>query len=253
MQQSIDYSRLADYYDSFVKVTHDLDFFIKEAKKVRGKVLELMSGTGRVSLPLLEAGVSVTCVDKSSEMLAILERKIKNRGISASLYQMDICELALGTPFDLIIIPFNSFAELLSESLQIQALSAIHNHLSPDGCFICTLHNPNIRLSSVNGQQRFCGKYPLETGEGTIHFWILETYDSQEGIVNGIEFFEEYDSEGLLRSKRAVDIRFRLIHKVHFEKLFDSVGFKTQALYGDYDYSDYQEDNSPFMIWILKK
>ncbi|MBL7128435.1 MAG: hypothetical protein ISS16_05550 [Ignavibacteria bacterium] len=48
---SLDYEKIARYYDSYVLVDFDIKFFLEEAKKVSGKVLELMSGTGRVSKP----------------------------------------------------------------------------------------------------------------------------------------------------------------------------------------------------------
>jgi hypothetical protein len=52
------YDYIADLYDIYVPVTFDIDFFVRETKKSSGEVLELMSGTGRVSIPLLEAGVN---------------------------------------------------------------------------------------------------------------------------------------------------------------------------------------------------
>ena len=60
-----DYDIVADIYDTYVPVDDDLDFFISETKKSPGEVLELMSGSGRVSIPLLKAGVKLTCVDIS--------------------------------------------------------------------------------------------------------------------------------------------------------------------------------------------
>jgi predicted RNA methylase len=71
----MDYARLADFYDTFVRSAFDIAFFIKEAKGVSGEVLELMAGTGRVSVPLVESGVRLTCVDNSPEMLAKLRAK----------------------------------------------------------------------------------------------------------------------------------------------------------------------------------
>ena len=68
-----DYDRVADIYDVYVASDLDIGFYLEEAGKVRGKVLELMCGTGRVSVRLLEAGVDLTCVDASEEMLARLK------------------------------------------------------------------------------------------------------------------------------------------------------------------------------------
>ena len=68
----IQWDAVASLYDSYVTATFDVPFFLAEAKAVPGPVLELMAGTGRVSLPLVEAGVPLTCVDASGAMLSRL-------------------------------------------------------------------------------------------------------------------------------------------------------------------------------------
>ena len=89
------YDYIADLYDIYVPVTFDIDFFVTETNKTSGEVLELMSGTGRVSIPLIEAGVKLTCVDLSAELNAILENKLRQMRLKADVYQMDVCELEL--------------------------------------------------------------------------------------------------------------------------------------------------------------
>jgi SAM-dependent methyltransferase len=249
---SIDWARVADLYDTYVRTDLDIPFFLNQARKTTGKVLELMSGTGRVALPLIEAGVRLTCVDASAEMLAILRTKLAERNLSAPVYQMDVRALKIATRFDLIFIPFHSFAELPSPEDQRQTLARISEHLADNGRFICTLHNPRVRLKRVDGQLRSWGKYPFKD-HGTLLFWGLENYDSDTHLVNGWEFFEEYDSNGILRSKRAVELHFRVVEKQEFEDLAKATGFKVVALYGDYACSTFDEATSPFMIWVLQK
>lgn len=71
------YDYISDLYDTDVPATFDIEFFIKETNKPPGEVLELMSGTGRVSVPLLQAGVKLTCVDLSAELNAVFRRKLE--------------------------------------------------------------------------------------------------------------------------------------------------------------------------------
>ncbi len=253
MPDSIEWSRIADLYDNYVQSNLDIPLFLDQARKTSGDVLELMSGTGRVSLPLVEAGVRLTCMDASPEMLAILREKLAKRKLTAPVYQMDVREMNLGKQFDLIFIPFHSFAELLSPSDQCKTLACIREHLASDGRFICTLHNPRIRLEHVDGHLRLWGKYPLQNRPGTLLFWGMENYDSASHLVNGLEFFEEYDANGVMQMKKAVELHFRIVNKSEFETLIASTGFKANALYGDYAYSEFRDDSSPFMIWVLQK
>lgn len=246
------YDYVADLYDIYVPVSFDIDFFIKETKKVSGEVLELMSGTGRVSIPLVEAGVKLTCVDLSAESNSILENKLRQKGLKADVYQMDICELELNKKFDLVIIPFHSFAHITSLDEQRKALARIKKHLMPNGTFICTLGNPKVRQQAVDGQLRLAMKYPLPAKQGTLLLWIVENInDVDPQIVEAMQFYEEYDAEGILQSKRLFELHFRLSHKGEFEELAKAAGFKVKAFYGDYAYSPFNED-SPFMIWLLE-
>lgn len=106
---------VADLYDAYVTTTVDIPFFVAQARAASGPVLELMAGTGRVALPLAAAGVALTCVDLSAPMLARLRAKLASRGLTAATYQMDVRELALpARDFALAILPFQSFAELLT-------------------------------------------------------------------------------------------------------------------------------------------
>ena len=63
MSQTIPFDSVADLYDSYVCVDFNIPFWLNELGQREGRVLELTSGIGRVSLPLLRVGVNLTCVD----------------------------------------------------------------------------------------------------------------------------------------------------------------------------------------------
>jgi len=248
------YDIIADLYDTYVPATFDIDFFVKEAKKCQGEVLELMSGTGRVSIPLLEAGVKLTCVDLSSELNAVFARKLHQAGLHAEIVQMDVRELALGREFDLVIIPFHSFAHLVTPADQRKALQRIQRHVRPGGIFICTLGNPAVRSQTIDGQLRLFRRYALPDRKGNLLLWILEKPNPEDPhIVEAMQFFEEYDAQGLLTARRLMELAFRLTGRDEFEQLAVQAGFKIKAFYGDYTYADFKADSSPFMVWILEK
>ena len=48
-------------------------------------------------------------------------------------------------------------------------------------------------------------------------------------------------------------MRFALIDRIRFTELVIAAGFVPVALYGDYGRSEYLEESSPFMVWILEK
>lgn len=247
-----DYDPIADLYDIYVPATFDIEFFLNETGKAKGEVLELMSGTGRISIPLLEAGVRLTCVDLSRESNLIFQRKLAQKGLQADIYQMDVCELDLPKKFDMVIIPFHSFAHITSATDQRKALERIHQHLVPGGTFICTLGNPVLRRRAVNGQLRLVRSYALDSG-GCLLLWAMESFRSEDNqVVEALQFYEEYDAKGLLQSKKLLELHFRLLSKDDLEELASAAGFQVKAFYGDYACAEFHEESSPFMIWVFQ-
>lgn len=248
---AMDYDRIAHLYDTYVETELDIPFFVKEARKAQGPVLELTAGTGRVSLPLLRTGIDLTCVDGSAAMLDIFRGKLQAENLSAELIQADMCRLSLGRQYALIFIPLHSFAEITDPAEQRQALRTIHAHLSPQGQFICTLHNPPVRLKSVTGRRRKLGDFALPGGR-MLTLSSVENYDAASGCVHGTQFYEVRGYDGVAVAGMTVNLHFRLPSCHEFQSLAEAAGFVPVHLYGDYSYASFELDSSPFMVWILR-
>jgi SAM-dependent methyltransferase len=249
----IDYDSVADVYDLYVSSDLDISFYVEEATKARGKVLELMCGTGRVSIPLLEAGVDLTCVDASAGMLRRLEERLHARNLDARVVRADVRHLDLGEEeFELALIPFHSFSELVSPRDQELALGAVFDCLREGGHLICPLHNPAIRAGSTDGALRSNGSFPTADG-GLLVVSGFETLDEGSGVVDRLQFYEFFNASNELLAKRALPMRFALIDRSGFVELAEAAGFVPVALYGDYGRREYSEESSPFMVWILEK
>ena len=249
---AMDYERVARFYDSYVQTDTDVPFFLRQAKRAAGAVLDLTAGTGRVSIPLLLAGIDLTCVDGSPAMLDILRGKLRTEELSAEVIQADLCELSLDRQFDLIFIPFHSFAEITETAGQHQALLRIHDHLSDDGRFICTLHNPPVRLQSVTGRRRELGSFPLPDGN-MLALSSVENYDPVFKSVSGSQFYDVRRWDGSLLAGMTVDLHFCLHSHYDFQSLVEAAGFVPVHLYGDYSHGPFEPQTSPFMIWVLRK
>jgi SAM-dependent methyltransferase len=245
----INYESVAQIYDLYVTVDYDIPFFLQETANVSGSVLELMAGTGRLSLPLIKAGVQLTCVDRSKGMLDVLTRKLKESGLSAKVVCADICELNLSKSFQLAILPFQAFMEIVGEERQRQALLAVYACLSTGGRFICTMHNPTVRRAQVDGTLRIVGRFPMNDG-------VLVVSGFEQGghpVVSRLQLFEFFGLDGQLRSKQMLPMEFELIERERFESMAREVGFNVLALFGSYDHSPFDAGRSPVMIWVLYK
>ncbi len=96
----------AAYYDyRATGLEGDVQFYVAEAQKAGSPVLELGCGTGRILIPVAQAGVAITGLDLSVPMLDIARRKVA--GLDATtrgrieLAEGDMRRFALGRRFNL--------------------------------------------------------------------------------------------------------------------------------------------------------
>lgn len=244
----IDYDRVAEIYDLYVTADYDVEFFLAEARRADGPVVELMAGTGRLSLPLIEAGADLTCVDASQGMLDVLARKLEERGLRADLRCADVARLNLPARFTLAILAFQSFMEIVNEADRRAALAGVFDCLVPGGRFVCTMHNPAVRRTQVDGVVRRVGRFPA--GDGTLVVSGVE--QGGHPVVSRLQFFEFFGPDGRLREKRVLPMEFVFIEREEFGRLAEDAGFRVVALYGDYARRAFEEA-SPVMIWVLEK
>lgn len=254
------YVNTADLYDKFVRFDFDIPFWLAEATAADGdgSILELMCGTGRVTLPLIEAGHKVTALDISKEFIDALREKVAASEEQAPKANVEI-EQADARSFDLhgrkysrVIIPCHSFSELTTKEDQQAALVAIRKHLNEDlGQFICPLHNPAVRSRTVDDVLRVVDRFPDEEG-GHLIFSMSQKYvPGNKNTVRTFQFYEIYDKEDRMIAKRFMENRFSLIASDDFAQMVEATGFKIDAVYGDYEKGDFDEESSPFMIFFL--
>lgn len=95
------------------------------------RVLELGVGTGRLALPLAAAGLAVTGVDASPEMLARLTAKPGAAAVTA--VTGDMAGPLPDGPFDLAVVARNTFFNLTTEAAQRSCLQEVARVLAPRG------------------------------------------------------------------------------------------------------------------------
>ncbi len=248
MTKNIDFNYVADLYDYYVNVDFDVAFY-KDFCKNYKNILELMCGTGRVSLPLIRAGYSLTCVDYSEDMLRVFRGKL-NASDNVTIICQDVCNLALGKTYDLIMIPFNSIAEITDADMRQQAIHAIYDHLAPGGTFFCTLYNPAYRIKSADGNMKPLGKFQLNDGK-TMIVTYYNTHSEKDKLISGTQFYEIYDKQNHMIEKRFLDIRFSVISKQEMLSMADEIGLFLKEIYGDYQRTPFT-DESPFMNFVFE-
>lgn len=138
-----------DYYDKTYRARRkDVEFYVEQALRFGGPVLEYGIGSGRIALPLAYAGLEVFGVDHSRPMLRKLSERLATempevaRRIRARAG--DMRTLSLDARFPLVIAPFNAVLHLYERKEMEAFLLRVREHLAPGGWFIFDFSVPRV-------------------------------------------------------------------------------------------------------------
>jgi ubiquinone/menaquinone biosynthesis C-methylase UbiE len=161
------YDAIAEFYDDDMgrnsdgrDVAYYRQFCAAAVAERPGRVLELGCGTGRITLALAEADITVTGIDLSVPMLRVLRRKAAARlhaggGFRAPLLAaMDMARPGLEGPFSAVICPFSAFTYLLQDGERQAALAFVAGVLAPGGRFAMDvfISDPRIEASPADAE-----------------------------------------------------------------------------------------------------
>jgi len=251
---------LAELYDLVPAYINrpDKEFYRRMATGTTGKILELGCGTGRVLLPIAEAGHDITGMDISEHMLSQCRRKLdsysQNVGERVRLIHGDMKNFAIDDLFRLAIIPFRAFQHLINIEDQISCLRAINRHLAMKSRLVIDFFNVDFnRVSNPRFSHEIVDfdEFELEDGRRlkrtyrTVSFHQAEQYN----VVELIYHLTDTDGE----TKRFVHgFPFRYFFRYEVEHLLARCGFEIVGLFGDFDESPLSND-SPEMIFVAEK
>jgi SAM-dependent methyltransferase len=138
------YDPIAHLYDPWSRsVVEDIDFYVEEAQRAGGPVLELGVGTGRIAVPTAQAGLAVTGVDSSAGMLARARIRAEAAGVELELHRGDFRAPPVSGPFALVTIPFRSILHMRSDSDRRRVIAAAQRLLAPGGRLVFDVFTPS--------------------------------------------------------------------------------------------------------------
>ena len=257
------YDPWAEIYDSvYSYVRSDLPMYTRAAIDSGGPVLELGVGTGRVAIPTAEQGVDVVGVDNSEAMLAVASSKAASLGDDAGSLELiaaDIRDFTLRDSdggerkFPLATIPFRGFLALLTVEDQFSALRRIYEHLQPGGILLFNIFvpDPNMALEQSDVLRHLTDVTDPETGLTRV-LYQQNQYDTHNQIVSIRMLIEDLDRNNVVSQRMYRDYLLRYCYRWEVHHLLQLCGFEIEALYGDFDLSDFDETSTE-MIWAARR
>ena len=218
-------------YDEMFGDADDLPFWLEQAGQHGGPILELACGTGRVAIPLAEAGFEVSGIDLSPVMLATAAEKAARRGVDVNWVQGDIRDFHLDQTFSQVIFPANTLCHLYTVSDLERCLAAVRRHLRPSGHFIVDVFVPDLYILTRDPDTRaYLAEYRDEAGDRVMVFGS-DRYEPDTQI-NRVELYRRIgeDDEELLGL-----LPMRMYYPQELDALLRYNGFPIEHKYGTYD------------------
>lgn len=248
---------MADIYDGyFTGVAGDTRFYVEEAIRSGGNVLELGCGTGRITFAFAEAGIRVIGLDTSTEMLTVARRK--QTGFDNDTYKRvrfdegDMRNFKLNKRIKLICIPYRSFMHLLTPQDQVETLLNVRRHLTRDGILIFNIYDPSHELTAC-GTAATALKYDTtlihpRTGR-KIAAWYTRQFDVVSQLIHQQMRFDELENDGKVSATYHTSLTLRYSHRYEVHYLLELCGFEVLDLYGDFDRTPYRGSEQ---IWLVR-
>jgi Methyltransferase domain len=229
------YDAIAGLYDDWSRsVREDVAFYVEEARRSGGPVVELGVGTGRIAVPIARAGIDVIGIDSSEGMLAVAGRAAAETGVEEriDLRAGDLLEPPVEGPVPLVICPFRSLLHMQDDAERTRALTAVHGLLSAAGRFVFDVFTPaQDDIDETHGR------------------WL----EREPGI------FERADWDTAARTltlsvkgpSGGTTMALAWLSAVEWRMLLQRSGFEIEACYGWFDRRPYAggEDS----IWIARR
>lgn len=156
-----------------------VDFWLSLAKTRGGPILELGCGTGKLAIPLAEAGFSVVGLDNSPALLQFAASKNDEvKWIEGDMRGFDLDER-----FALIMLPSNNLGHLHTPQDFESCISSVKRHLRPEGAFVIDVFVPDLRLLLSDADEEYLlDQYDGPAGEGQVRVLARSHYESTTQI-----------------------------------------------------------------------
>lgn len=210
-----------------------------DTSQCKPMVLDAGCGLGRIAVELAARGTQVTGVDLIQPFLAAAAETAEAEGVNVEWVQADLRNFIRPAAFDIAINVYTSFGYCNTIEEDSQILHNISQSLKTGGCFILEMTGREIAVRDFTAGEWFRRSgYTVVTEFSVVGAW--------EGLRSR---WMLYTDKGLQSDHSFVQ---RLYAATELRQMLINAGFHSVEIYGDFDYSPYNE-KARTMILVCRK
>lgn len=254
--------RFCKYPENFDATTEyqglrfDVPRYIEIAQEIGGPILEPCCGTGRVALPLADAGFEVVGVDFSRELIRQFRCKLETESDTLKqriqIVEQDITLLDLERrDFSLAILAFNSLLCLPDFTQQCRSLRALAAHMRDNGLLLVDIVNP-FKLPIVGDavpKPFFTRRNPVNGLQYTRFAALTPFSDTHCQDLYG--WYDEIAADGSV-VRRRYSVTWRPIFRYEIQMMLEQAGLQIEKVEGGHQGEDYTINSSRMFIHARK-
>lgn len=239
MEMTNDYRLIykGEIYDAINQFSFDLAYYRKWCGQRNGPVLEVCSGTGRLTIPLKKAGLDITGLDLSDSMLETARAKASAENLDLTFLKGDMRSFELDKKYDIIFIPFNSLQDISTVEDVESTLGCVRKHLAPRGLFLFDVFNPSIHLM-VERERESTEAFNFRTSDGKRIVVREKCRYHASTQTNRVRWY--FDIEG---AESVEEFGMRCYYPLELEVLLKHNGFRVLHKFGSFDEEPFGEES----------
>jgi len=224
------YDAFAAIYDEWAAhMTEDVPFYVELARNADGPIVELAVGNGRVAIPVArETGKEVLGIDRSPAMLAQAKDRADAEGVQLTLRELDMRDFELDEPAALVYCPFRALLHLPTWADRRRVFERVAAALRPGGRFAWNAFAFDHAVAA-----RLDGHHQAEPVPHSLRYAVGD---------NRIDIILDRGGETSLWWAT----------KNEWLGLVEVAGLEVEALYGDFDRSQFTEDSREY-VWVARR
>jgi SAM-dependent methyltransferase len=215
---------------------YGIDFYVGLAREAKGPVLDIACGTGRVLLPVLQAGADADGVDLFEPMLDTARRKAADLKLWPNLHHGDMANFQMPRRYAMVMITFNAFCHMLTTQDQLRCLECIRRHLLPGGLLAFDGSFPGLTwIGAPQGRRELELETKHPRSGQTLRFYDTRAFDRVAQIQRSRYEVELDETDGTTRIIHRSEFLVRWTYKTEMELLLRAAGFERYEVCGGFD------------------